>query len=292
MQAGEPVVSLPVDDVVWNRRAWRRIWRHGNFVVGATVAALLVVLAVGAPVFTHFAPDAQNAAQTLQPPSALHWFGTDQFGQDLFARVLYGGRITMLASAGSVLLGLTVGTLVGLVSGLLGGRVALVLMRAMDLILAFPGLLPALAITAILGPSLVNLVIAIGFSSIPTYARVVEAATLQVRAQPYSEAAQALGCTVPRLLRRHVLPNVLPQIIVTATTGLAVAVLWVAALGFLGLGVQPPTPEWGAMLNQGKNYIILAWWVSFFPGLFITLYIIGISLMGDGLRDLLDPHRA
>lgn len=292
MQAGEPIVSLPVDEVVWNRRAWRRIWRHGNFVVGAALAALLVLLAVGAPLFTHFAPDAQNAAQTLQPPSAVHWFGTDQFGQDLFARVLYGGRVTMLASAGSVGLGLTVGTLVGLVSGLLGGRVALVLMRAMDLVLAFPGLLPALAITAILGPSLVNLVIAIGFSSIPTYARVVEAATLQVRAQPYSEAAHALGCTVPRLLRRHVLPNVLPQIIVTATTGLAVAVLWVAALGFLGLGVQPPTPEWGAMLNQGKNYIILAWWVSFFPGLFITLYIIGISLMGDGLRDLLDPHRA
>lgn len=271
------------------RRSGMRLFRHRNLAVGGLIIAVLLVLCLGAPLFTHYLPDVQDANATLLPPSAQHLFGTTALGRDLFTRVLYGGRYTMLASLSAVVLGAVAGSLIGLVAAMSGGIVDLLLMRIMDLILAIPGILPALAITAILGPSLPNLVLAIGLSSIPVYARIVASATLQVKNYVFTEAARSVGASEIQLIWRHVLPNVFPQIIVSATTGLGIAVLYVAALGFIGLGVQPPTPEWGTILNAGRQYITLAWWVSVFPGMFITLYIIGINLVGDGLRDVLDP---
>ncbi|MCL6596967.1 MAG: ABC transporter permease [Firmicutes bacterium] len=268
----------------------RDLLRYRNLVAGGVVLAILVLSAVFAPWVAHYPPDAVNPLATLEPPTASHLFGTDAFGRDIFARVLYGARYTMLASLMAVLLGAVAGSLIGLVAGMAGGTVDLILMRFVDLVLIFPGILPALAITTILGPSLVNVVIAIGISSIPVYARVVQGTTLQTKQLAYVESARATGAGEGWIVVRHVLPNIAPQIIVSATTGLGVAVLWVAALGFLGLGVQPPTPELGAMLNDGRDYVTIAWWVSFFPGLFITLYIIAVNLLGDGLRDLLDPH--
>ena len=272
------------------RSLLRRLVRYRSLVVGGALFVLLVLASVLAPLITRYSPETVNALATLQGPSAAHWFGTDELGRDLFARVLYGARYTIGASFVAVLISVVFGSLIGLVAGMTGGYVDLVLMRVVDLILIFPGILPALAITAILGPSLTNVVIAIGLASIPGYARVVQGTTLQVKQMNYVESARASGASAVRLVLRHVLPSVASQIIVTATTGLGISVLFVAALGFLGLGVQPPTPELGTMLSDGRDYILIAWWISFFPGLVITLYVIAVNLMGDGLRDLFDPH--
>ena len=218
--------------------------------------------------------------------------GADAFGRDVFARVLYGGRTTILACAGVVLLGGIAGTIVGLVAGYAAGGVGFVLMRAVDLLLAFPGILLALVVCTILGPGLVNGVFAIAVVLVPIYARLVEGATREVRHMPYVEAALTLGAGTPRIIAQHVLPNVAPGIIVLTTTWLGIASLWIAALGFLGLGVQPPAPEWGAILNDGANYITVAWWITVFPGLFLSLFVVGVNLIGDGLRDELDPTLA
>ena len=267
-----------------------RLVRYRSLVFGGALFALLVLIAALAPLLTNYAPNTINALAALQGPSAAHWFGTDEFGRDIFSRVLYGARYTIGASFLAVLISVVLGSLTGLVAGMAGGYVDLVLMRVVDLVLIFPGILPALAITTILGPSLTNVIIAIGLASIPGYARVVQGTTLQVKQMNYVESARASGASAARLVLRHVLPSVASQIIVTASTGLGISVLYVAALGFLGLGVQPPTPELGAMLSDGRDYILLAWWMSFFPGLVITLYVIAVNLMGDGLRDLFDPH--
>lgn len=268
----------------------RRLFRYRSLVFGGVLFLVLILAAVLAPLWTHYAPDAINPLATLEGPSASHLFGTDQFGRDLFARVLYGARYTIVASFVAVLIAAVFGSVIGLVAAMVGGYTDMVLMRLVDLILIFPGILPALAITAILGPSLSNVVIAIGLASIPGYARVVHGTALQVKQLNYVESARASGASRSRLVLRHVLPSVASQIIVTASTGLGVSVLYVAALGFLGLGVQPPTPELGTMLSDGRDYVLLAWWISFFPGLVITLYVIAVNLLGDGLRDLFDPH--
>ena len=195
----------------------------------------------------------------------------------------------MLASLSVVLLGAIVGTAVGLVAGYLGGPVGFGIMRLIDLLLAFPGILLALTVTAILGPGLVNGVFAIAAILVPVFARLVEGATVEVRNLPYVEAARCAGASTLRIVLRYILPNVMSGIIVLTTTWLGIAALWITALGFIGLGVQPPTPELGAILNDGQNYITLAWWITVFPGLFLSLFVVGVNLVGDGLRDELDP---
>lgn len=285
-----PQIQPDALDTVRRASLLRRLFRYRSLVFGGGLFLLLIVAAVFAPVWTHYAPDAINPLATLEGPSAAHLFGTDQFGRDLFSRVLYGARYTIAASFVAVLIAAVFGSIIGLVAAMSGGYTDLALMRMVDLILIFPGILPALAITAILGPSLSNVVIAIGLASIPGYARVVHGTTLQVKQLTYMESARASGASRLRLVFRHVLPSVASQIIVTASTGLGVSVLYVAALGFLGLGVQPPTPELGTMLSDGRDYVLLAWWISFFPGIVITLYVIAVNLLGDGLRDLFDPH--
>lgn len=289
--AGQANVVLVPEELpsVSRSRQLRHIASHTSLRVGLIVMALIVLTAAGAPLLTHYDPIVQDPNGMLQPPSVHHLMGTDQFGRDVLTRVLYGGRYTMFASLMVVLIGLLIGSVLGLVGGYFGGLVDLAVMRTMDLLLAFPGILLALAITTILGPGLNNAIIAIGVVSIPTYARVVHAATLRVRGLPYLDSARALGAGSARIIRYHVLPNVVSQVFVLGTIWLGTSALWVAALGFLGLGLQPPTPEWGSILNDGRDFITLAWWVSLFPGLVISLYVISANLIGDGLRDVLDP---
>lgn len=270
----------------------RRLLRHRSLGAGLVICAVLVVLLLAVPLFIQLHPDAQNPLATFAPPSATHLMGTDEFGRDMFARVLVGGRTTVLACFGVVLLGGVVGSAVGLIAGFFGGAVGFGIMRLVDLLLAFPGILLALAVSAILGPGLVNGVIAIAAIVVPVYARLVEGATVEVRHLPYVDAATTLGAGSRWIILRHVLPNVSPGIIVLTTTWLGIAALWIAALGFIGLGVQPPTPEWGAILSDGQNYITIAWWITVFPGMFLALFVVAVNLIGDGLRDELDPTLA
>jgi ABC-type dipeptide/oligopeptide/nickel transport system permease subunit len=263
--------------------------RYKSFIAGLVVLVALLVLVVGAGLFTSIDPLAQNAGAILKAPSSRHLMGTDQLGRDIFSRVLYGGRYTIAASIAVTVIGALFGSILGLAAGFIGGLVDMIIMRIVDLLLAFPGILMALVITTISGPGLVNAVIAVGISSIPVFARLVQGAALETRGLAYTDAAIALGGGAAHIVRRHIIPNVRSQIIVLATTWVGIGALSVAALGFLGLGLEPPTPEWGAILNDGRNFIIFAWWVAFFPGLFISLFVISTNLIGDGIRDVIDP---
>ena len=263
--------------------------RHRSLLAGLAITAILLAVIAAAPLLTAADPTLQDPVASFAPPSAEHPMGADAFGRDLFARVLYGGRTTILASVAVVALGGLAGVSLGLIAGYAGGVVGFLIMRAVDLLLAFPGILLALAVSAVLGPGLVNGVLAIAVVLTPVYARLVEGATAEVRHLPYVDAVVTLGAGAPRIILRHILPNISPGIIVLTTTWLGVAVLWIAALGFIGVGVQPPLPEWGAILNDGQNYITIAWWITVFPGVFLALLVIGANLIGDGLRDQLDP---
>ncbi len=263
--------------------------RHRSLATGVLITGLLLLVLAAAPLLTSADPNSQDPMLSFSVPSWEHLMGADAFGRDLFARVLYGGRTTILASLCVVLLGGVAGTTLGVIAGYAGGVVGFVIMRLVDLMLAFPGILLALAVSAVLGPGLENGVLAIAVVLTPIYARLVEGATAEVRHLPYVDAAVTLGAGAPRIILTHILPNVSPGIIVLTTTWLGIAVLWIAALGFIGVGVQPPLPEWGAILNDGQNYITLAWWITVFPGVFLALLVIGVNLIGDGLRDQLDP---
>lgn len=280
----------PLDARRWSRRrAVLRALRHRSLALGLVICVLLGILAFILPLVMPVDPVAQDPMATFSPPSGLHLMGTDAFGRDLLARVLIGARTTILASLSVVMLGAIVGTAVGLVAGYVGGALGFGIMRLIDLLLAFPGILLALTVTAILGPGLVNGVFAIAAILVPVFARLVEGATVEVRGLPFVEAARCAGASQARIILLYILPNVLSGIIVLTTTWLGIAALWITALGFIGLGVQPPTPELGAILNDGQNYIMLAWWITVFPGLFLSLFVVGVNLVGDGLRDELDP---
>ncbi len=276
------------------RSLWRlslqRLVRNPGAVTGLVVLVLLVVAAIAAPVVTVYDPLALAPRERLLPPSGEHWFGTDSFGRDVYTRVVYGGRVSLqigfLAVAISSLLGVTV----GLISGYFGGSVDNVLMRLVDVMMAFPGLLLALAVVAILGPNLVNAMIAVGVSAAPSYARVTRGAVLQAKEMAFVEAARQSGARAWRIILLHVYPNVLGPIVVIATLGVANAIIAGAALSFLGLGAEPSTPEWGLMLSSGRNYLRHAWWITTFPGLAIMVTVLSINLIGDGLRDALDPR--
>jgi ABC-type dipeptide/oligopeptide/nickel transport system permease subunit len=271
------------------RSGFLQALRHRSLLAGAVICLVLVALVLAAPLLTSADPNLQDPFSAFAQPSAAHPMGADSFGRDLLARVLYGGRTTMLASILVVLIGGVVGTALGLVAGYFGGATGFVIMRLVDLLLAFPGILLALAVAAVLGPGLSNGVIAVAAILVPVYARLVEGATVEVLHLPYVDAAVTLGSSPWQIIRRHILPNVASGIIVLTTSWLGIAALWIAALGFIGLGVQPPTAEWGAILNDGANYISVAWWITVFPGIFLALFVVGVNLLGDGLRDELDP---
>jgi peptide/nickel transport system permease protein len=258
---------------------------------GLVTLIFLAVVAVSAPVISPAEPNKTEPREALQAPSMEHWFGTDQYGRDVLTRVFYGTRISLLVGFISVSIAVVIGTLMGLVSGYYGRWVDTIVMRFVDIMLAFPGILLALALVSILGPSLTNLMIAVGISSVPSYARLVRGSVLAAKENVYVEAARVVGCSDTLIMRRHVLPNVVAPIIVVATLGVAAAILWAAALSFLGLGSQPPTPEWGRMLSEGRNYLREQWWIATFPGVAIMITVLAMNLLGDGLRDTLDPRQ-
>jgi len=259
--------------------------------IGAVILLVLILVAIFAPAIAPFDPTQMNAGKPLQPPNLAHWFGTDDFGRDLFSRIVYGSRLTLMIGFIAVGISMTSGLFIGLVAGYAQGWLGSVLMRSMDVLFSFTETLIALAAVAVLGPSLKNAMIAVGISSIPFYARITYGAVLVERNKEYFRAAQALGAKPPRLILRHLLPNILSPLIVVATVGVSVAVLSASALSFLGLGAQPPSPEWGAILAAGRDYFKRAPWVTTFPGLAIAITVLGFNLLGDGLREALDPQQ-
>jgi peptide/nickel transport system permease protein len=254
--------------------------------------AILLVVAVGALLAPVVAPSdpLKLGSDVLTPPSRAHLFGTDDLGRDVFSRVLYGARITPLAGVVPVLISVALGVPLGLVAGFGRGVVDNVIMRLIDVLLAFPGIVLAIAIVAILGPGLRNAMIAVGIAGVPIFARVVRGMVLVEREKDYVAAARLYGAGPLRLMFREVLPNVAAAVLVLATVGVATAILATAGLSFVGLGAQPPQPEWGAMLSQGRTYITDQWWIAAFPGAAIAATVLAINLLGDGLRDVVDPR--
>ena len=268
----------------------RRLLRNRGALVGGAMLLVLVVAAVAAPWLSARDPLEMNPPERWLPPDAQHWFGTDNFGRDIFTRVLYGAQISLPMGMVSVGLALVISLASGLLAGYYGGWIDAFVMRVVDVMLAFPGLLLALAIVATLGPNLVNAMIAVGISAAPTYIRVVRAGVLSAREYDYVEAARAVGVPDRLIMARHILPNIIAPVIVLATLGVAGAMITGAALSFLGLGAKPPAPEWGAMLSEARSYLRLAPWTTTFPGLAIVVAALAINLLGDGLRDALDPR--
>jgi peptide/nickel transport system permease protein len=273
------------------RQFLRALVRSPSSKIGAIILLILVFTAINAGAIAPYDPLEQGIGPLLSPPSTAHWFGTDEFGRDLFSRIVFGTRLTLKIGLIAVGISMTSGVLIGLVGGYAGGWLESLLMRAVDVLFSFTETLIALAAVAVLGPSLTNAMIAVGISSIPFYARVTYGAVLVEKNKEYFKAAQAVGARHLRLIFRHILPNILSPIIVVATVGVSVAVLSASALSFLGLGAQPPSPEWGAMLAAGRDYFRLAPWITTFPGLAIALTVLGFNLLGDGLREALDPQQ-
>jgi peptide/nickel transport system permease protein len=288
-QTSVPVIAPPARS--FGRDVWRRFRRTPGAVVGAVVILAILAAAVFAPLLAPHDPLAQNVALGPQPPANGHPFGTDKLGRDVFSRIVYGARISIRIGFVAVGLAITAGTIIGMIAGYAGRRVEAVLMGAMDLMLAFPSIILAIGITTILGPSIVNLMIAVGIVAVPIYARLARSSVLAVKETEYVDAARALGVRAPAILVRHVLPNILAPLLVQATLGIATAELEAAGLSYLGLGARPPTPEWGAMLNDARDYWLSAPWALIFPGISITVLVLGFNLLGDGLRDALDPQQ-
>lgn len=274
-------------------RSWRLAWRtlrNPLSLAGLLIIGLLILLAFIAPALAPYDPLKTNTAFRLQAPSREHTFGTDQLGRDIFSRVLYGARISLRIAILTAVIALVIGGPLGIVSGYFRGRVDDLLMRVTDMFMAFPRLILAMAIAAALKPTLENVVIAISLAAWPAYARLARSVTLGIREENYIEAARGLGASPWRILGRHVLPGVISPVVIQVSLDMGGILLTAAGLGFIGFGAQPPTPEWGLMISEGRNYITAQWWVSTFPGLAISLVVLGFNLLGDGIRDVLDPR--
>jgi peptide/nickel transport system permease protein len=272
-------------------RWWaRRFLRNRVAPIGLVIIALSLLIALLAPVLAPHDIRTMSPQAALSPPTGMHFFGTDEFGRDVFSRVLMGSRVSLVVAFLSVLVALALGTTIGLAAGFYGGWWDSFSMRAMDVVFAFPAILLAIAIMAVLGTRLVNLVIAIGVVYTPQFARVARAAALTVRGLEFVDAARALGLGNGRIIGRHIVPNVLAPVTVQVSLSLSLAILSESALSFLGLGTQPPTPSWGNMLSEGRQFLEIAPWNAVFPGLAIMVVVLGFNLLGDGLRDLLDPR--
>ena len=268
----------------------RRFLRHRGAVTGSLLLLALIGMALAAPWLAPYDPILQEQRSSLRAPDPAHLLGTDVFGRDIFSRVVWGGRQSLRVAVLAVLVGGLAGSALGLLAGYYRGLTGTVILRLTDLLLALPGILLALTIVAATGPSLENLIVAVGISSMPAYVRVLNGAVLDVSTRTFIEASRASGAADLRILGRHVVPNILAPVIVLGTLGLGNALLIAATLSFLGLGAQPPTPEWGAMLSQGREFIFGYWWIATFPGVAILLAAVGANLLGEGMRDLLDPR--
>lgn len=270
---------------------WRRLKRSRTAIFGLALIIMFLFMAIFAPLIGDYNEDAlkMNVRERLQGPTIDHWFGTDEFGRDIFIRIVYGTRISLFVGLISVSIALSIGGFFGAIAGYYGGQIDHIIMRILDVILAIPVILLAITIVAALGPSMLNLMIAIGVANIPGFARVVRAAVLSVKDEEFIEAAKAIGAKDHVIILKHVIPNSMAPIIVYATLKVATAIMATASLSFIGLGVQPPTPEWGSMLSSGRAYIRDQMYIVLFPGLAIVLSVLSLNLIGDGLRDALDP---
>ncbi|MES2664548.1 MAG: nickel transporter permease [Pseudomonadota bacterium] len=273
--------------------AWLRMRRNSLAMMGLAIVLALIVMAVAAPVLAPHDPFVQDLSQRLLPPGTPgYWLGTDEFGRDLWTRILYGARITLYIVALVAVTAPVIGLAVGTVAGYFGGWTDQILMRITDIFLAFPRLILSLALVAVLGPGIENAVLAIALTAWPPYARVARAETLTVRSSDYIAAVRLQGAGAGRIIWGHVMPMCLPSVIIRVTLDMAGVILIAAGLGFLGLGVQPPLPEWGLMISSGRKYLFEQWWVATMPGLAIFIVSLGFNLLGDGLRDVLDPRSA
>lgn len=272
------------------RRALRRFTRHRPAMLGLFIVCVFVIAGTFAPILAPYDPDKADFSLARQGPSAAHPLGNDEIGRDMLSRLLYGARLSLLVGLIPVSIGLFVGVPLGLLAGYFGRALDLIVMRLIDIMLAFPGILLAIMVSAFLGPGLFNLMISVGIVSIPVYTRLARGSTLAVKEEQFVEAARSIGVSHLRMLRLHILPNIIAPIVVQSTLQVAAAILSAAALGFLGLGVPPNVTEWGTMLQKGRTYIFTAIHIVTFPGLAIMLVVLGLNLLGDGLRDLLDPR--
>ncbi|HEX7103080.1 MAG TPA: ABC transporter permease [Nitrolancea sp.] len=270
--------------------AMRRLLANRGAAVGGVIFLLIILVAIIAPLLAPYDPIKLNVVDSLQAPSGRHWLGTDQFGRDILSRIIYGARISVAMGLVAVAISVVGGTVLGLVSGYFRGVTDMLVSRLVDVMLGFPGILLALVVIAVLGTNLSSAMIAVGVSGMPIFIRVVRGSTLSAREYQYVEAARVVGCGNFRILFRHVMPNVAAPIIVLATLGIPSAIIAGAALSFLGLGIKPPTADWGEMLSNGRSFMSTAWWLSTFPGLALMIMVMAINLFGDGLRDALDPR--
>lgn len=268
---------------------WKRLKKNKLALLGLGIIIILFLIAIFADVIAPYDFAKQDLKNILQFPSREHIFGTDEFGRDIFSRVIYGSRVSLIVGFIAVSISVVLGGFLGALAGYYGGKLDNVIMRFMDILFAIPGILLAISIVAALGPGLKNLMIAVGVSSTPGYARIVRASVLSIKDQEFVEAAKAAGSSNTRIIFKHIIPNCLAPIIVQATLGVALAILTAAGLSFIGLGIQPPTPEWGSMLSGGRGYIRDNWYMTMFPGLAIVVTIFALNVLGDGLRDALDP---
>ena len=271
------------------REIVKHLLRNRAAVVGIVIIGVFILAALMAPVITTHSPTDTSLANRLQPAGSGHLLGTDELGRDLFSRILYGGRISLTIGIISVLIGAVIGIPIGALSGYYGGKLDMITQRFIDIMIAFPGILLAIVVVTVLGVGVQNVMIATGIASVPIYARLVRGSVLSVKEQSYIAAARAAGLRDFTIIFKHVLPNCLAPIIVQSTFQIATSILWAAGLGFLGLGAQAPTPEWGAILSNGRAYIRTAHHLTTFPGIAILLMVLGFNLVGDGLRDALDP---
>ena len=271
---------------------WKTFIKNKLALVGLIIIVFWLIMAIFAPLITSYDPIGINTAEKLMAPGqGGHIFGTDNFGRDIFSRVIYGARISVWSGVISVGIALTIGVTLGGIAGFYGGRIGNVIMRCMDALMAFPSLVLAIVIAATMGRGIVSAMIAVGIVSIPDYARLMFAQTSAIKAVPYVEAGRAIGLNNWQLIFKHIFPNCLSQLMVKATLGLGFAILTVSSLSFLGMGVEPPTAEWGNMISESRSYIITGqWWMTTFPGLAIVTSILGFNLVGDGVRDILDPR--
>lgn len=300
---GQVKVTTAFSEELWRRRgarspwaeALRRLMRNKLALVGIAIIGTVVFVALFAPVLAQQHPDKNGIWKAFPkenklPPSLAHPMGTDDLGRDMLSLIMYGARISLLVGVFSVSLAIVIGSTLGAIAGYLGGAVDNLIMRLMDVMLAFPTILLALAIVVVIGPGLFNAMVAVGIVSIPTYARITRSTVLGESNKDYVLAASALGVRKRHILLRHIMPNALSPIIVSASLGIATAILDAAGLGFLGLGAQPPTPEWGLLLGRNKSHMFTSPWMVFFPGVSIMFLVLGFNLLGDGLRDALDPR--
>ncbi|KQL53832.1 peptide ABC transporter permease [Heyndrickxia shackletonii] len=272
------------------REGWKNFKKNKVALIGLFIVVFFILIAILANYIAPYGFNEQQFKDKHLPPSAKHWFGTDDFGRDIFSRVIFGARISLSVGFGSVVGSAIIGSFLGIIAGYYGKWLDAIISRIFDILLAFPSILLAIAIVAMLGQSLQNALIAIAIINVPTFGRLLRARVLSVKEEEYITAAKAIGMKDSRILLHHVLPNSLAPIIVQGSLAIATAIIEAAGLGFLGLGAQPPTPEWGKMLSDSKDFIIQAPWTVFFPGIAIMLTVLGFNLMGDGLRDALDPR--